>query len=234
MSSPGRFIVLEGNNGLGKTTQAHLLDQYLTQQAIPHRLYCFPRYDSFFGQMAAAFLRGEHGSIDSTSPYFVALVFANDRMLVRDEIRAALDDGLIVLADRWVSSNLAVQASKFSDDSKREDFNRWVQQLEYEVFRQPQPDLTIYLRARPDITFRNLRGRKQQDYLKGKTDIEEANSRLVQASFEQYERLATALPDWVTLDLETGAPPGKILPIDTVHAAILELLHQHRILPRKE
>lgn len=232
MQPHGRFIVLEGNNGLGKTTQARLLDDYLTEQAVPHRLYCFPRYGSFFGQMAAAFLRGEHGSIESTSPYFVAMVFANDRLLVRDEIRAVLDAGLIVIADRWVSSNLAVQASKFGDDASREEFNRWVQQMEYEIFQQPQPDLTIYLRARPEITFRNLRGRKQQDYLKGKTDIEEANSRLVQASFEQYERLAAALPNWVTLDLEAGAPDGEILPIDAVRAAILEVLNEQGVLPQ--
>ncbi len=230
MQKRGHFIVLEGNNGLGKTTQAHLLDQYLTQKAIPHRLYCFPRYESFFGQMAAAFLRGDFGSVDNTSPYFVALVFANDRQLVRDEILTALEAGMIVLADRWVSSNLAVQASKFQNDTERETFNTWVQEMEYNVFHQPQPDLTIYLRARPEITFRNLRSRSQQNYLKGKADIEESSSRLVQASFEQYERLAATLPNWVTLDVEQGAPQDEILPIAEVHAAIIDLLISRHIL----
>lgn len=229
MQKRGHFIVLEGNNGLGKTTQAHLLDEYLTQQSIPHRLYCFPRYESFFGQMAAAFLRGDFGSVENTSPYFVALVFANDRQLVRDEILAALDEGMIVLADRWVSSNLAVQASKFQNDAERETFNAWVQEMEYYVFHQPQPDLTIYLRARPEITFRNLRHRGKQSHLQGKADIEEASVRLVQASFDQYERLAATLPNWVTLDVEQGGPQDEILPIADVHAAIVDLLKSRHI-----
>lgn len=231
MHQRGRFIVLEGNQGLGKTTQARLLDQHLTARGIPHRLYCFPRYDSFFGQMAAAFLRGEHGSVEATSPYFVALVFANDRLLVRDEIRAALDAGMLVLADRWVSSNLAVQASKFEHDTAREAFNQWVQEMEYTVFGQPQPDLTIYLRARPEITFKNLRSRGKQDHLKGKADIEENSTRLIRASLEQYDRLAAALPGWVTLDLEQGAPEGEIVPVETAHQAIMRLLTEAHILP---
>ncbi|HEX2908933.1 MAG TPA: deoxynucleoside kinase [Phototrophicaceae bacterium] len=221
MSKRGQFVVLEGNNGLGKTTQAHLLDQYLTQENIPHRLYCFPRYDSFFGKLAAAFLHGEHGSVESTSPYFVALTFANDRLLVRDEIRAALAEGLIVVADRWVSSNLAVQASKFANEGERETFNRWVQELEYDVFQQPQPDLTIYLRARPEISIRNLLKR-------GRADIEES-TQMVRASFTQYERLAADLPNWVLLDLEPGAPEGEILSIAVVHSAIISQLQKAHV-----
>jgi dTMP kinase len=231
MQKRGHFIALEGNNGLGKTTQAHLLDEYLTQNSIPHRLFCFPRYESFFGQMAAAFLRGDFGSVENTSPYFVALVFANDRLLVRDDILSALDAGMIVLADRWVSSNLAVQASKFQYDAERETFNAWVQEMEYGIFRQPLPDLTIYLRARPEITFRNLRSRGIQTHLQGKADIEETNVRLVQASFDQYERLAAALPNWVTLDVEQGATENEMLPIAEVHAAIVNLLQSRHILP---
>lgn len=229
MQQGGQFIVLEGNNGLGKTTQARLLDQYLTRRAVPHRLYCFPRYESFFGQLAAAFLRGEHGSVENTSPYLVAMVFANDRLLVRDDIRAALAAGEIVIADRWVSSNLAVQASKFDNDADREVFNTWVQTMEYEVFHQPQPDLTIYLRARPEVTFRHLRQRSEQAYLKGKADIEESNTRLVRASFDQYERLAASLPNWVALELETG--DGSVHSIEAVQAAIIQLLRDRQILP---
>ncbi|NWG15745.1 MAG: deoxynucleoside kinase [Chloroflexi bacterium] len=233
MQKRGCFVVLEGNQGLGKTTQARLLTQYLTQHNIAHRLYCFPRYESFFGQLAAAFLRGEHGSIESTSPYLVAMIFANDRLLVRDEIRQALEDGMLVLADRWVSSNLAVQASKFQNDADREAFNQWVQEMEYEVFGQPRPDLTIYLRARPEVTFHQLRNREQQQHLKGKADIEESSSRLISASFEQYERLAATLPGWAALDMERQAAEGEppILSIQDIHAAIVNLLKTHHVLP---
>lgn len=229
----GCFVVLEGNQGLGKTTQAQLLTQYMAQRHIAHRLYCFPRYDSFFGQLAAAFLRGEHGSVESTSPYLVAMIFANDRLLVRDEIRQALEDGMLVLADRWVSSNLAVQASKFQNAADREAFNRWVQEMEYDVFGQPRPDLTIYLRARPEATFHQLRHREQQKHLKGKTDIEESNNRLIYASFEQYERLAAALPNWAVLDVERQAAAGEppILSIQDIHLAIINLLQTRQILP---
>ncbi|MBC6936189.1 MAG: hypothetical protein DWB42_10155 [Chloroflexi bacterium] len=233
MPKRGCFVVLEGNQGLGKTTQAQLLTQYMARHNIAHRLYCFPRYDSFFGQLAAAFLRGEHGSVESTSPYLVALIFANDRLLVRDAIRQALEDGMLVLADRWVSSNLAVQASKFENAADREAFSRWVQEMEYDVFGQPRPDLTVYLRARPEATFHQLRNREQQKHLKGKTDIEESNNRLIYASFEQYERLAAALPNWAVLDVERQAAAGEppILSIQDIHLAIINLLRARHILP---
>lgn len=233
MEKRGAFIVLEGNNGLGKTTQARLLDRYLAARGIPHRLYCFPRYESFFGQLAAAFLRGEHGRVDETSPYFVALVFANDRLLVRDEIVSAVAAGEIVLADRWVSSNMAVQAAKFQDDGLREAFNGWVQEMEYGMFRQPQPDLTIYLRARPETSLQNLHRRDDQAHLKGKADIEEGSVRLVYASAAQYDRLAAALPNWAALDVERTEPDGetRLLSIDAVHAAMVELLVKRGLLP---
>ena len=60
-------------------------------------------------------------------------------------LEAALFEGKIVLADRYVASNLAHQSARVAPE-KREEFVRWLKRLEYEIYALPEEDLVIYLR----------------------------------------------------------------------------------------
>jgi dTMP kinase len=237
VQSQGNFVVLEGNQGLGKTTQVRLVEAYLFRNDIPNEVFYFPRYGTFFGKMATDFLKGKFGKLEEISPYFIALIFANDRMLAKPEIMRALAAGKLVIADRWVSSNMAIQAAKLPEGIEREKFIAWVKELEYEVFGQCQPDFTIYLRARPEVSLQNLSAKEAEGRLEGRTDIEEADQKLIYNSFFQYEKLSATLPNWITLDLERdGREKGQteILSTQEVHYKVLCLLAEIGALPKPD
>lgn len=228
MLTRGVLIIIEGNQGLGKTTQTRLLENYLLRNNILSRAFYFPRYDTFFGKMSAAFLRGEFGKVEDISPYFIALIFANDRMCARLEIEKALANKELVICDRWLTSNMAIQASKLQGTQAIQKFIAWVSELEYGVFKLPEPDLTIYLRATPDVSLKHLRSKRVAEHLQGKPDIEEASEDLIRKSFERYEELRQKLPNWQSVDLVDGAnEPNRILSVEEVHQKILALVDRH-------
>ena len=76
----GKLIVIEGNDGSGKTTQLNLLKEYFTSVQISYNVIDFPRYaDSFYGKMVAQFLRGDYGDLKDVNPYLISVIFALDR-----------------------------------------------------------------------------------------------------------------------------------------------------------
>ena len=221
--------MLEGNQGLGKTTQAKLLKGYFALHHKDAEIFHFPSYESFFGKMATQFLSGDFGALENISPYFVALIFANDRALQRDKILDALSRGKLVISDRWVISNMAIQASKIGEPVKREKFIKWVKDLEFSIFHQPYPDITIYLRATPEYSMLNLRSKSSSINLN--SDIEEASNELIENSFLQYEYLASTMPNWIPLDMETTVNDQKcLLTIEETHRKIIEILRNNNLI----
>src|SRR5271167_2323176 len=109
MSVRGKFIVLEGIDGSGKRTQLELLARTFTERGIPFSQISFPDYEGFFGKLVAQFLNGEFGALEAVDPHFSALLYAGDRLEAKPLLDAALASGKIVLADRYVGSNLAHQ-----------------------------------------------------------------------------------------------------------------------------
>ena len=77
----GKFIVIEGLDGCGKSTQVRLLQQKLEADGTAHRFIHFPMLNQgVYGNLTAEFLRGEFGSLEEVHPKLVALLFANDRL----------------------------------------------------------------------------------------------------------------------------------------------------------
>ena len=71
------FIVLEGVDGSGKSTQIAKLRQMLDKAGVANEYIHFPRFDApFFGELIARFLRGELGSVEQVDPYIVAMLYA--------------------------------------------------------------------------------------------------------------------------------------------------------------
>jgi dTMP kinase len=134
--SPGRFIVLEGLDGSGTTTQLARLKEQL--EACGHRVHatCEPS-NGPIGKLLRTALLGRLGGIPGhrVSAETLALLFAADRREHLDqEVLPALAEGEIVLCDRYVLSSMAYQGQALGLE--------WVETLN--DFAQ-SPDLTLYV-----------------------------------------------------------------------------------------
>lgn len=172
------FIVLEGLDGAGKSTQIKKLRDMFAEQGIPSEYIHFPRFDApYFGDMIARFLRGEFGSVDQVDPYIVAMLYAEDRRDAATLIRGWMEQGKVVIADRYVYSNIGYQCAKVESAQKREELKQWIFSLEYDYFKIPRPDVSLFLDVPFAFTERKLlaevREGDDREYLNGRKDIHE-------------------------------------------------------------
>ncbi|HCY01456.1 MAG TPA: dTMP kinase [Bacteroidales bacterium] len=171
------FIVIEGLDGAGKSTQLKLVEDYLNKKGIICEALHFPRTDSpYFGELVSRFLRGELGSLKEVDPYIVALLYAGDRMDASGMLRSWIESGKTVLLDRYVYSNVAFQCAKLNTIEEQDTLRDWIYGLEFDYFNIPKPDLSIFLDVPFEFTvsmLTNNRSGNDRDYLKGTTDIHE-------------------------------------------------------------
>ena len=141
---PGKLIVIDGIDGSGKKTQTKLLVEHLKKNGARVETLDFPQYDSFFGKMVRAYLDGAYGDPTKINPRLASLLYAADRWDHADTIRQWLNDGATVVLDRYYTSNLIHQAPKLSDD-QLDEFVEWLDQLEFEIFKIPKPNIVLFL-----------------------------------------------------------------------------------------
>lgn len=198
------LIVLEGLDGAGKSTQVKKLKQYLLERCGELEYIHFPRYDApVYGELISRFLRGDFGDNESVNPQLVALLFAEDRHGAAEGIKARLAERKTVLLDRYVYSNIAYQCSKLTDEQEVEQLRRWIFDTEYNVFKEPVPDLNIFLDVPIDFVEQNLSKQRQGDdrsYLAGAQDIHEASIAFQQKVRNMYLRQAEEDPSFKVLD----------------------------------
>lgn len=217
------LVVIEGLDGSGKSTQVKRLRSYLESKTDNLEYIHFPRYDSpVYGELIGKFLRGGFGSIDSVHPQLVALLYAEDRHGAAPQMRKTLDEGGIVLLDRYVYSNIAYQCAKIDDPQEREALRKWIFDTEYGQFGLPKPDLNIFLDVPIGFVEKKLEaGRKGDDreYLEGKTDIHEADIEFQKRVREVYVSQCEIDPDFIRADCRSC--DGSMLPPDEIAAAIM-------------
>ena len=191
------FIVLEGLDGAGKSTQIRMLRQLFADRGVESEYVHFPRFDSpVYGQLIARFLRGEFGGVQEVDPYLVALIFAGDRADAAPQIRQWLAEGKAVVLDRYVYSNVGFQCAKLPASEERDRLADWIVNLEFGHNALPRPDLSLFLDVPFAFTERKLsevREGDDRDYLQGGQDIHEASLQLQQDVRSVY--LASAAKD---------------------------------------
>lgn len=107
MPEAGRFIVLEGGEGVGKTTQAALLSAWMTERGIDHVLAREPG-GTPVGEVIREVVLGRT-DLEMPAETELFLILAARAAFVRDVVRPALAEGKVVLADRFALSTLAYQ-----------------------------------------------------------------------------------------------------------------------------
>ena len=198
MTAPGKLIAIEGIDGSGKRTQVELLT--LTLKARGHSVYStgFPQYDSWFGKMVGQFLNGDLGPLESVDPHFTSLLYAGDRFEAKPKLEAALNNGQIVLVDRYIGSNLAHQTARVPPE-KRSEFLEWIEHLEYGIYDLPREDLILYLRVPPAEAQKLVAQKSKRSYTNAKQDLLEASLRHLQDAAGVYDILSRSAP-WVTIE----------------------------------
>ncbi len=178
--SGGLFIVLEGIDGAGTTTQGHRICDWLKQQSQMAYLTHEPS-DGTIGKLIRRGLKGENlGHLNRPlPPASMALLFAADRAdHWFNEIKPLLDEGINVVCDRYLYSSLAYQS--------QENPASWIAHLN-ENF--PKPDVLLYVQVSAEIAEirRNLRGGEQEIY-----EYRDFQQRVVKA-YDQYCLQANAV-----------------------------------------
>ncbi len=222
----GKLVVFEGGDGSGKTMQAKLLIDRLKKTSIPYKYIDFPQYyASFHGKTVARFLRGEFGDIEQVSPYLASLAYAVDRVSIKEEVEDFLNQGGLIVANRYATSSIAHQGAKFEDKKEREKFMSWLYDMEYKAHRIPKENLVIFLYVPWEVSTKLIANKKKGLYLKGKEDIHERNLNYRKKVEKVYLDLAKRYRHWIKVDC---VKDGKILPPDVIHDEIVKILRQKK------
>ncbi len=207
------LIVLEGLDGAGKSTQVKLLKEYIQNKGKQLRYLHFPRFDApVYGDLIAKFLRGDFGAINQVHPQLVALLFAEDRRDAAALIREWLGNGDVVLLDRYVYSNIAYQCSKIKDKTESNALREWIFNLEYNIYNIPRPDVNLFLDVPISFVDKKLKENREGDdreYLKGKSDIHEADIQFQIDVRELYLEQTVLDKDFIRV--ECSGPQGEML-----------------------
>lgn len=211
----GMFIVLEGLDGAGKSTQIKLLREMVEATGRQCEYLHFPRFDApIYGDMIARFLRGEFGSVEQVNPYLVALLYAGDRADAKRMIEDWLAEGKCVIVDRYVYSNIGYQCAKVESAEERKALREWILKTEYEEFMIPKPTLSLFL----DVPFgfteaklTSVREGADREYLGGGQDIHEKSLDLQRRVREVYLEAAAADEELQVVDC-SNAEGGMAAP----------------------
>ncbi len=220
------LIVLEGLDGSGKSTQVGMLRDSLGSVHADFDYVHFPRYDApVYGPLISRFLSGEFGSKEEVHPQLVALLFAEDRHGAAPRMRAVLERGGTVLLDRYVYSNIAYQCAKLPEGAAREALRQWILDTEYGTFALPRPDLNIFLDVPLDFVRGRLASHREggdRAYLRGGSDIHEADMEFQKTVRDIYLRQCSLDPDFTRVDCSDS--DGGILPPEEIFRKVKALL----------
>lgn len=216
----GKLIVIEGTDGSGKATQTNMLIRRLLAERISVGSFSFPQYGKKSAGLIEEYLNGKYGPADAVHPYAASLFYALDRFDASFRIRNLLEEGYVVILDRYVDSNACHQGGKIDDNSERELFWEWLYTIEYKVLRAPGPDLVCILRVPATVSQELIATKQQRLYIEGgkTTDEHESNLDHLKRAEQTYVRLAEHEP--VNHRLIECVRDGALLSKEEVHELV--------------
>ena len=168
----GKFIVIDGTDGSGKTTQLQLLVGKLQAEGYDVQIADFPQYNTKSAGMVEEYLSGKYGGADDVNPYAASILYATDRFDASFQIREWLKQGKVVVCNRYVSASFAHQGGKIPNALERKLFFNWLSEIEYKIFNIPKPDLYLILHVEAEVAQKMAKDRGREDW-KGKMNPEQ-------------------------------------------------------------
>lgn len=212
----GKLIVIEGIDGSGKATQAELLTQHLRAIGENALKITFPDYNSPACGAVKMYLGGEFGkNPDDVNAYAAGTFYAVDRYAsYKTDWGQAYYDGVIIVADRYVTSNAVHQMAKMPQD-EWDNYLEWLYDFEYNKIGLPRPDAVIYLNIDEDLSRELIEKRAQNQ------DIHEGDRKFMQRSREAAY-YAAKHGNWLTINC---ADDEKLLSREEITEKIVKALN---------
>ncbi|HOD89605.1 MAG TPA: thymidylate kinase [archaeon] len=214
----GKFIVFDGIDGSGKSTQIKLLISKLKHEKYNIKFLDFPRYGKPSAVMVEEYLSGKLGSVDEVDAYQASVLYAIDRFGASKDIKKWLNDGYIIVCDRYTSSNMGHQAGKIKDIKERDRFLEWVNDFEFNILKIPKPDVVVLFDLEPSVGQMLAHQASKTKIIK---DIHEYNHKHLEDAAEAYIYCAKKY-GWEVINCNDGF--GYIKPVDVIAKEVYSLV----------
>jgi len=192
----GKFIVIDGTDGSGKATQTELLVKRLRKEKFKVRVFDFPQYGNKSAGLVEEYLNGKYGSAKEVGPYRASIFYACDRYDASFKIRKCIENGYIVVSNRYVTANMGHQGGKIADAKKRKEYFDWLYKLEYEIFEIPKPDLNIILHVDAAVAQKLVDTKGKREYTKKKRDLHEKDLKHLRDAEKVYLEIAKTMKNF--------------------------------------
>nr|AIA16115.1 Thymidylate kinase [uncultured bacterium]AIA16344.1 Thymidylate kinase [uncultured bacterium] len=209
----GKLIVLDGTDGAGKATQTDMLVETLQEQGYEVEVADFPKYGSKSAGPLEEYLAGKYGQLN---PSASSIFYAVDRLDASAQLHAWLDEGKIVVSNRYVTANAGHQGGKIADRAERLKFFKWLNNLEYNIFGIPKPDLNVILHVPAKVGQARTLKQNKKDLLS--TDLKH-----LQAAEKSYLEIATLFPNTRLVECTNGK---QMLTPQEVHNQVWEYVRR--------
>lgn len=211
-----KLIIIEGLDGCGKSTQTKLLEEYFSSKGINYKKIKLPDYDSPSSTLVNMYLAGDFGkNANDVNAFAASAFYAVDRFAsYKLNWGKDYEDGTLILADRYATSNAIYQMEKISED-KWDEYLEWSADFEYNKIGIPKPDLVLFLDMPVEVSQRLMSQRYNGD--EGKKDVHEANVEFLNKC--RKSALYTAKKQgWRVIPCSDGVNP---LSINEIHEKII-------------
>lgn len=186
------LIVFEGVDASGKQTQCEACYNYLKEKGYDVEKISFPDYESPSSALVKMYLGGEFGdNANEISPYAASSFYAVDRYAsFKTKWGKFLEEGKIILADRYVTSNMIHQAAKLENVNDKDAFLNWIYDFEYEKLSLPKPDVVLFLDMPPAFARELMANRANKITNEAEKDIHEKDFSHLEKAYNNAKYVA--------------------------------------------
>ena len=205
----GKFITFEGCDGCGKSTQLKLFSEYLTEQGVAHIFTREPGGGKISEAIREILLNGKNSEMTDECE---ALLYAAARAQhLADRVAPALNEGKLVICDRYVDSSFAYQAYG------RNLGTEFIGKINAFALENFLPDATVFIDLMPEEAFLRKHGADENDRL------EQAGMAFHNRVYQGFDEMAKANPNrFIRVD-------GRQTP-EAIFAEILQKLKEKNCL----
>ena len=214
----GKLFVIDGTDGSGKQTQSEKLRERLKNENIDFKSVSFPNYDSPSSSLVKMYLSGEFGEdAKKISPYIASTFYAADRYATfKKDLEDYYNNGGIIIADRYTTSNMIHQAGKIEDLEERDKLLDWLWDFEFNLYKLPVPTEVFLLKMPPETSIALMKERENKFTHDDKKDIHERDKNHIIDAYNSACSVAKKY-NWYTVEC---VKDGKIRTIEDIHEEI--------------